>query len=178
MSGISIKVELQGEGENQLQQLLERMDNRLPLMASIGQRLADSARANFMNERGPDGEAWTPLKPATIRARQKRGKSQISILRETGGMIGSVNHRATNDEARIGSSHPLFAIHQLGGTIEKPASTRWMVGRRFAKRSEAPDGREVVIPAHKITIPARPSIGVSAADQTGIIEDAQEWLSL
>ena len=51
-----------------------------------------------------------------------------------------------------------------------------MAGRRFARRADAPEGREVAIKAHTITIPARRFLGVSAEDEEEILETAERWL--
>ena len=87
-----------------------------------------------------------------------------------------VNYIASAEDVRIGSPKVYAAIHQLGGTIQKPEGTRYMVGRRFAKRDKE-GGKDVKIRAHTITIPARPYIGISPADEEGILEDAQDWLT-
>lgn len=72
---------------------------------------------------------------------------------------------------------PYAAIHQLGGTIQKAEAKRRMAGRRFAKRDERPDGAEVPIRAHTITIPARPFLGLGARDLDVITADAEDWLT-
>lgn len=188
MTGISIKVELQAEGaEAQLQELLDRMDNRRPFFMSVGERLLGSTKDRFKTATAPDGTPWTPLKPATIRARERRKLTPIAILRARGLLAGSINYVATNDEVRIGSPVASAAIHQLGGTIEKPARPAKIyrkrnpdgsVGRRFVRKSESDHVTDVTIPAHTITIPARPFLGISTADEQGILEDAVDWLSL
>ncbi|WP_323790120.1 phage virion morphogenesis protein [Thalassovita sp.] len=184
MSGISIEIGLRDrDAESQLQTLLDRMENRRGFYASVGERLLSSSKDRFREENAPDGTPWTPLRPRTIKAREGKGQTPITILRSNtkgksgSSLAGSLNYDATNEEVRVGSPLPYAAIHQLGGTIQKPESTRWMSGRRFAKRSEAPEGKEVKIPAHKITIPSRPFLGLTAGDEEGILEDAADWLT-
>lgn len=183
MTGIIIRAELQdADARRQLEEMMERMDRKKPFYDAVGDRLVGSALENFKRESGPDGKPWTPLKPATIRARKRLGYLPLTILRRNiKGLIGSplagsISWRASEDGVRIGSPKIYAAIHQLGGTIDKPAGSRWMAGRRFARRDKHPEGREVAIPAHKIVIPARPYIGISAADEEGILEDAENWL--
>lgn len=180
---ISIDFELNtAETQARLQEMIERMDNRRPFFAAVGQALTDSARARFQAQAGPDGKPWTPLRPRTIKAREKRGQTPITILRSNSKgrsgspLSGSINFAATDEEVRIGSPVVHAAIHQLGGTISKPAGTRWMVGRRFARRSEGDGGRDVAIKAHTITIPARPYLGVSKEDEEDIFDMAERWL--
>lgn len=184
MSGISIEVGLDAaEARNRLQDMIARMARPRPFYAEVGDILVGSAGRNFQAQTGPDGRKWTPLRPGTISARIRKGQVPITILRGNRKgvsgtpLAGSISHEASDDGVRVGSPIPYAAIHQLGGTIEKPAGTGWKAGRRFAKRSEAPEGRDVAIPAHRITIPARPYLGVSAADQEEIFDAAEYWLS-
>lgn len=173
---ITITAELQSEEATmRLQMMLDRMTDRRGLFKAIGDRLVGSAGENFRNERGPDGAAWTPLKPATVRARSRKAKSGLRILSETDALSGSIRAQATNDEVRIGSPVVYAAIHQLGGTISRAASSRTIVGRRFAKTG-AQGGREVGIGDYTITIPARPFLGVSAEDAIDILQMAERDL--
>ncbi|MBZ4022188.1 phage virion morphogenesis protein [Rhodobacter sp. TJ_12] len=183
MAGISIQVELQDLAAREtLGDLLARMDNRHPFYASVGERLLSSTRDRFESETDPNGAPWTPLAPRTIKQRQKRGQLPLTILRSNSkgmagsSLAGSINYIASAEDVRIGSPKVYAAIHQLGGTIQKPESSRYMVGRRFAKRAQE-GGRDVPIKAHTITIPARPYIGISREDELGILEDAEDWLS-
>lgn len=188
MTGISIKIEIHDEtARARLQDILDRLDNRRPLLAAIGERFVRSASDNFRSEKGPDGKPWQPLRPKTVRARERAKQTPIAILRARGHLAGSINHAATNDEVRIGSPVAYAAIHQLGGTIAKPERQAKIfrkrdadgnVGRRFVRKSDADVVTDVTIPAHSIRIPARPFLGISLADETAIIEDAIDWLTL
>ena len=182
MTGISISVELQEATARQaLRDLLARMENPRGFYKGVGELLLASTSTRFETETGPDGKPWTPLKAATIRARTKKKQLPLTILRANtkgvsgSSLAGSINAVFSDDEVRVGSPVKYAAIHQLGGTIEKQAGSRYMVGRRFAKRDKE-GGADVAIKAHTITIPARPYIGISAADQGGILEQAQDWL--
>ena len=107
-----------------------------------------------------------------------KGRSQLSILRYCGILAGSIRAESDDNALRVGSPSPYAAIHQLGGTISMQAGTRYIAGRRFAKRSETPGGRDVAIGARSITIPARPFLGVAPRDVEGILEAAEDWLNL
>lgn len=183
MAGISIKVELQDLGAREaLRDLLGRMDNLKPFYAAVGERILSSTKDRFETQTDPTGAAWMPLSPRTIAQRTKRGQLPLTILRSNSkgmsgsSLAGSINYVASTEDVRIGSPKAYAAIHQLGGTIEKKEGSRYMAGRRFAKRSTE-GGADVTIKAHTITIPARPYIGISAADQDGILEDAEDWLT-
>lgn len=125
-----------------------------------------SNQQNFDREQASDGTPWAPLAPSTIRRREKKGQVPIKILTATKALNASVLYQIEGDALRVGSGLPQAAIHQLGGTINRPART----GRAFGRDS-------VSIPAYTITMPARPYLGVSAEDETIIIELADEWLN-
>lgn len=61
---------------------------------------------------------------------------------------------------------PHAAIHQFGGTINRPAR----VGKVF-------NHKKASVRAYTIIIPARPFLGLSEDDRIAIIELADEWLS-
>ena len=186
MAGISITVGLDDlAARERLRSLVERMDRRRPFYAEVGEIVVASTGRRFAAETGPDGRRWTPLARATVKARQRRGRAALAILRERGYLAESINYVATKTEVRIGSPVKYAAIHQLGGTIEKPARVAKIyrlkgkdgkVGRRFVKKSEANHVTDVAIPAHSIRIPARPYLGISAEDQTDIMAAAERWL--
>lgn len=193
MTGISIRVDLQiREAQAQLRELIDRMADRRPFLNALGDRLLRSTAENFRHETGPDGRPWTPLAASTIAARQRKGQTPITILRSNSKgrsgspLAGSINKDVEANELRIGSPKETAAIHQLGGTIQKPARSAKIyrrtnkggnIGRRFVKKSKANLVTDVTIPAHTITIPARPFIGISGADEAGIIDDAVDWLT-
>lgn len=194
MTGISFKVELdQTEAQNRLHALVKLMDQRRPFFAEVGEVLVASAGRNFRAQSGPDGTAWTPLRPRTVKSREKKGQTPITILRSnTKGKIGSslagsVNAQVTDDEVRVGSPVEYAAIHQLGGTIQKAARAgkifrrqdkNGSIGRRFVKKAKANLVTDVTIGTHAINIPARRFLGISAVDQEDIFDAAQRWLGL
>ncbi|MDR5655507.1 phage virion morphogenesis protein, partial [Ruixingdingia sedimenti] len=193
MTGISIEVELRNEELREaLRGMLVRMDRRQPFMTAVGERLMTSTKDRFRSETDPDGRAWQPLRPRTIKARTANGQIPITILRSNSkgkigsSLAGSINYVATEDEVRIGSPVAYAAIHQLGGQIQRKSrgakiyrmkDDAGQIGRRFAKKAEANHVTDVTIAAHSITIPARPFLGLTAADEAAILEDAEDWLS-
>lgn len=188
MSAVSFEVQLQeAEARDRLYALIDRMDQRQPFHAEIGQLLADSTRERFRTQKDPSGSAWTPLKPATIKARLRRKRSKIRILSETGALAGSIRFEADADSASVGSVlEDYAAIHQFGGSLDMPARKQVLRfrnaksgnGRRFAaKKAKATSTQEVDRRAHKINIPARPYLGISADDQADIFTAAERWLA-
>lgn len=193
MAGFSIRFELvDTDAAARLQEMLSRMDERRPLFSAIGDMILRSTAENFRKQRSPDGTPWTPLRPKTVKQRQRRKQLPLTILRSNtrgragSALAGSINHRATDDELRVGTPVVYGAIHQFGGTIDRPARAAKIYrmknadgspGRRFAKKAKADHVTDVTIPAHKITVPARPYIGISAGDQAQIEELARDWLT-
>lgn len=191
MGTIPISTSLSDAGANaELLDILTRLENPEGFYKSVGERLLASSRDRFREEAAPDGTAWTPLQPATIKAREKAGQTPITILRSNSKsksgspLAGSLNYEAAPDQVRIGSPLAYAAIHQFGGTIKIPerqgqvyhGAGDGQAGRRFAKKADAVKVTEVTIPAHQIRIPARPYVGLSLDDEAGILEDARDWL--
>lgn len=163
------------------------MDNRRPFFEQVGEHLMTSTGRRFALDTAPDGTKWAPLKPGTIKSRIRRGKSPAGILRDHGLLRGSISAESSNDDVRIGSPSPYAAIHQLGGTIDMPARQQTLylkrnrkgeIGRRFVSKKAANHTETVQRSAHKLTITARPFLGISAADQQDILDMAGDWLGL
>ncbi|KQI69391.1 hypothetical protein AN189_02910 [Loktanella sp. 3ANDIMAR09] len=152
MSGAAITVTIDdADLVEQMQRKLDRLDNLRPLHAQIGEHMLNSIEDRFDSETAPDGAAWTPLAPATTRARLARnGNAPLTILRERGRLAGSFNYTASPTEVRIGTNVTYAAIHHFGGAA----------GR----------GR-------KVTIPARPILGLSDTDRSAISDITADFLS-
>lgn len=188
MSGISLGVELDAEGARQrLRELLQRMDDRRPFFKDVGDYMMGEIGRRFATEIAPDGPPWKPLAKSTIKSRIRRKRSPEGILRDYGHLRGSIHPRTSNDELRIGSPAETAAIHQLGGTINMPARAQKLyykrdrkgqIGRRFIKKEKANHTMTVDRKAHTITIPARPFLGLSDADQEEIFAITSRWLRL
>lgn len=189
MTGISYEVSVQDETvQKKLDELLDRMDNRRGFFVNVGEQLLNSAKTNFEKEAGPDGIPWQRLLPKTIQRREEKGLTPIRVLRARGRLAGTINYLPSDDNVRIGSPMEYAAIHQLGGEIEKPERTGTIYqhydpetdefDQRFRKKSQSTFAREVKFKAHSIRMPARPFIGVSKADETAIVEIAEDWLDL
>ena len=191
MSGVSFTVEVDDLATGQeLRALIDRMENRQPFLQAVGHGLVNSTQKRFDRGIAPDGAAWKVLAAATIRQRTRKGLTPIKILLARGKLRGSIINQVEGDGVLVGASaagdqKDYARIHQLGGTISKPARTgkiyrmkdeNGQVGRRFASKDTANHVTDVSIPAHTITIPARPYLGVSAEDEKWILEDAEDWL--
>ena len=152
------------------------------LMPRLGEYLQASTQKRFKTQTAPDGTAWQPLQPRYAR-RKKYAKDKILTLR--GYLRSGIHYQVTGDaEVQVGSNTKYAAIHQFGGAIEKPARQatvryRSEAGRvLFAgKKHQGATERQVTIPAHQVNMPARPYLGISAADDAEIRAIILDWVS-
>jgi phage virion morphogenesis protein len=155
-----------------------------PTMSAIGAAMLFSTQRRFETKTAPDGQPWRPLAPRTARERAKRGRSPNDILRDSTRLYQSLAYQVSGSgsvvAAEWGSNMPYAAVHQLGATIEMPERTQKIYQAydakndiydpRFRKKSKSNFERTVKVKAHRITIPARPYLGINDADREAIIE--------
>ncbi len=130
------------------------MTNTTPVMAAIGTGMVSSTQQRFVTQTDPEGASWTALNPAYA-----AGKRNSRILTESGRLRDSISSAPSRDEVSIGTNVIYAGVHQLGATIT-PKSKSHLV---FSM-----GGRTVF--AKSVTIPARPYLGISLADETMIAE--------
>lgn len=161
---VDARIEGLEEARQALAKLRESGAKLRPVMAVIAQDLENSTKLRFTDGRAPDGKPWLPLSAATrfSRARKAAGgkvyvknRSRTTAaftraylggmqpLLDTGRLRNSITSRASNDFAEVGTATVYARIHQFGG--------------------KAGRGR-------KVTIPARPFIGMSADDRALVVE--------
>lgn len=116
--------------------------DRLELMDSIGRLVQEQTRHRIATEKtAPDGSAWKPNRAGT------------SILYASHRLAESIDYRASLDRVVTGSPLPYARIHQFGGVIKAKS------GRALAFKS----GGDTYF-RQSVTIPARPYLGLSAAN--------------
>lgn len=162
------------------------------LMPRLGEYLLKSTQNRFNEQTAPDGTPWAKLSPAYAK-RKKYAQDKILTLR--GYLRSSIRYQVTGPaELKWGTNSEHGAIHQFGGSIAHKARTAKVRFRTDAKgellRSGLMNGsalifaarrhkraaeRQVDIPAHQVTIEARPFLGISAEDSKQIQEIAQDW---
>lgn len=143
-----------------LRHLGDQAKNMAPALSQIGEALAETTRQRFDSSTAPDGSRWQPNARATIEgflARRSGGTSKRTgkitakgasavmnkrPLVETGGLADSINWRLIPGGVAIGTNR--FAGEwSVGAAVHQFGST---------------NGR----------IPARPFLGISAADRKTI----------
>ncbi|WP_020185948.1 phage virion morphogenesis protein [Methylopila sp. 73B] len=155
MAGVSISVDLTGLGRaEQIVAALAGFDGE-PLMSAIGAVGESQTRRRISDEKtSPDGTPWAP---------NRRGGS---ILVDTGQhLLQSVAWTASSDEAVWGASWEHAHVHQEGATII-PRNAEVLVFES--------DGSTFF--AKKVTIPARPFVGISDDNRAEIEELVTDFL--
>ena len=127
--------------------------NPQPLLRDIAFLGESSTRERFRSQTGPDGQRWKP----SLRAQLTGGKT----LTKDGHLGDSITSTADQHAAEWGTNRIYAAIHQFGGTI-KPKSGKLLAFRGHVAKS--------------VTIPARPYLGLSDADQNELVERTLDWL--
>jgi phage virion morphogenesis protein len=159
MAGASIKVTVRdADIVAAFDRLREKDGGLVPAaLKNIGQQLVKSTRRRFDQQKSPSGQPWKPLNPEY--ARGKRGTKILQEQGMRGGLLGSITYEVGPDSVTIGTNKVYAAAHQFGATI-LPRTADVLVFRMGGK----------VVFARKVTIPARPFLGISAEDRAEIVQ--------
>lgn len=162
MTGIVIEsysngLEALGDGLRRMADLGQRPR---PIWDAIGQYGESSTRLRFKNQVGPDRKRWIP----SIRARELGGQTLVQKAR----LLRSITHNADNSGTAWGTNVIYAGVHQFGAVIKAKTAG--------ALRFRMPGGHFVTV--KKVTIPARPFIGVNAEDGREILAVANEAVDL
>lgn len=181
MIRIDAKLVRLGEARAILAGLRELGEDPQPLLATAGAILENSTRERFRTSRGPGGIPWAPTWRQRFQAAPgtgKRGKPTRKDPRnpmgpnpggkpliDTGGLLASVTHRVSPRRVEIGiiaktRSAKFAYVHQFGATIV-PRRAEFLV-------FTGPDGHKIF--ANKVTIPARPFLGIDDVDRQDLLE--------
>lgn len=157
---------------DEVQQFLRDAADLRPVMDEIGSSLVASTIHRFEIEKGPDGQGWTP----SARAKAEGGKT----LTDTARLRQSITHSASASSVAVGTNVIYAGRHQFGGEVKHYARSQEIyrtynantgeLGRRFVKKSRANFASWVTIGEHVVNMPARPFLGVDAADTAEIGE--------
>lgn len=115
----------------------------------IGETLVASAQKRFEDEEDPDGKAW----PKSIRAEEEGGQT----LTDSARLKNSITFKARPEGVAYGTNVKYASVHQEGREIKakKAKFLKFAVGKGYAQ-------------VKKVTIPARPFIGISQDDMEEI----------
>lgn len=142
-----------------LRGLLAGIENPAPLLAQLGEVALRSTRARFSSQTAPDGTAWQALVP-WYKKEKSQNKNRVLTLR--GYLRGQLVSQVVGSKSvEVGSNLVYAAVHQFGGTI-LPKNAKLLHFRGHVAKS--------------VTIPARPYLGLSDADQNELVERTLDWL--
>ena len=95
-----------------LRRLLEAGEAMAPVMPAIAGHLEDGVEESFELE-ASDDTIWPPLKPATVRQRQRKGYGgEHPKLQRSGALIRSILSQVDETSATVGSGLIHAAMHQ------------------------------------------------------------------
>lgn len=163
--------------ERGLGELINRLEQRQPLMHELAAAMHDAVEENFAQQGRPARAGWSP--------RYARTRQGGKILQKRGRLASSISEYHDNDSATVGTNVVYARIHQEGGTINMPARSQRAyyrqhkdggVGNRFVKKSKSNFSQWNTIGEYKITIPARPFLHLTESDVGGMENIAQNYL--
>lgn len=144
---------------HQWEDLVRRLRDTAPVLDDIAGHLETSTDQRFEEGRAPGGSPW----PASLRARLTGGRTLVDTAR----LRQSITSTTGPDWAEVGSNVRYAAIHQHGGEIRPrsaPALAFRLTGGRWVR-------------AKKVTIPARPFLGIDGEDETAIVQIVTDWVT-
>lgn len=155
MSELAIHIELSGFG--QVEKFLDRLNpfQTETLLEAMARLIRESTRERIIaGGPAPDGSAWKP---------NRAGRTPILHL--SGALARSIDYLVAGTRAVIGSGLIYARIHQEGGVIvPKSASALvFQVGNQVYR-------------VKKVTMPARPYIGLSAEDRSELVQTVAAYL--
>lgn len=143
--------------------LLAASENMRPMMEIAGGIFENSTRSRFVTERGPNGIPW----PQSWRARVQGGRT----LTDKGNLLGSIRSNVGDKFVETGvdgrSVSAKYARTHQEGRVIRPR-------RAGALAFVGPDGKFRMV--QKVTIPARPFMGIDQQDVTDLREAFVDYL--
>lgn len=156
----SIRAELSGDTDALLKRLnrLSRLEIR-GVLNSIAEGLRTSTVERFTEEKSPEGKSWK----TSIRAKEEGGKT----LTKTAQLKNSIRSEVNDRGLAVGTNDIRAATHQFGDERTIRAKNKkhltFKVGGQW-RRAESV----------KVSIPPRPFLGISAADEQDIKDTFEE----
>lgn len=155
---------------DKLEAMARRARNLTPAYAVFGDYLVRETEGRFASETAPDGTRWAALSKGY--AATKKGPK---ILTEKHFLRQSINRQAESRMLKVGTPVAYAAMHQLG--LKKALS---IPAHRRKVKSRSGKGRSGVafVSAHtrKVSIQARPFLGMNDADREELRETVKEYL--
>jgi phage gpG-like protein len=133
-------------------------------LGAIGRTMETRIGMGFRNSVSPWGDAWADLKSRDGRPLVDTGRLKSSISTQVSGDPGG-------QYVEVGTNVEYAPYHQFGATIDVKAksidiyrslkkSGDFAHGGKFVKKAKSNFASTHAVPAHKITIPARPFLPI------------------
>lgn len=144
-----------------IRRAMAQLDDMTPLFQRVTEYMIQETRERFVTGSAPDGTKWAPKKQSTLDRYKRLGYGNLpkSLIGPGKRLSREVVGAASRSGAVIGSALIYSRVMQDGA----------------AKGAFGSDRRGRPIPWGRI--PARVWLGISAADETAIIEIADEHLA-
>lgn len=156
MSGYTIEISDQAV-KSALNQLQGRVSNLTPIMQAIGESIMERTKQRFATSTGPDGARWRPNAPATLASYIVRAPGKN--FRKDGRLNQQGANRIAGKKPLIGHSGDLarqFHIRADATSVTVASSPIYAAIQQFGGKA----GR-----GHKVTIPARPFLPMTAGGE-------------
>lgn len=156
----SIRAELSGETDALIQRLkhLSSLETR-GVLNSIAEGLRTSTVERFTEEKSPEGKPWK----TSIRVREEGGKT----LTQTTQLKTSIRAEVSDSGLAVGTNDIRAATHQYGDERTIRAKNKkyltFKAGGKWRKAASV-----------KVSIPARPFLGISPEDEKDIQDIMEE----
>ncbi len=136
MTVVRVRVRGLDEALKYVRDAKAKLDNLEPVMRVAAEKLKSISDATFRTQSAPDGTEWAPLKPATLKQKERLGFSPLRLVRHGArGLQGGTTFEGRRNGIRIGTSPltPYAAYHQDGTSriprtaflpLEGPANAR------------------------------------------------------
>ena len=152
---------------NSLAKLLEQAklssSERMQLLENIGTKVEYQTHERFDDQRDSKGNAWKALAQKTRDYYASNGMGHGRLLEQSGGLRDSIESQADDWSVLVGATKMYAAIHQFGGEIRpKTKAALYVPGYGMLQ---------------KVTIPARPYLGISTSNADDIGKIALAFLA-
>jgi phage virion morphogenesis protein len=95
--------------------ILLRLHDTAPALRHIGERAVATVQGEIMRGKSsPEGEAWAPWQPMTVRERTMKGNTAQGLLWDTGALLHSIRAEESPNQVAIGSDEDYALELQFG----------------------------------------------------------------
>ncbi|MDR1862644.1 MAG: phage virion morphogenesis protein [Treponema sp.] len=137
--------------------------DRVQLLENLGAELESQTQERFDTKKDPEGKPWQALAQKTRDYYREHFPQAQPPLVIDGGLRDSIESQVSGWSVLTGATKIYAAIHQFGGEIvPKKAGALFVPGYGMLK---------------KVTIPARPYLGISSENAADIVLNVQRFLA-